>query len=58
MKCPNCNNTSSPKEVLRTWQSKNGLVKRKRKCLHCKSVFDTIELILIREKVVLDGVQA
>jgi transcriptional regulator NrdR family protein len=34
------------------------LVKRKRKCLHCKSVFHTIELILIREKVVLDGVQA
>jgi len=58
MKCPNCNNTSSPKEVLRTWQSKNGLVKRKRRCLHCKFVFYTIELILIREKVVLDGVQA
>ena len=58
MKCPNCNNTSSPKEVLRTWQVKNGLVKRKRKCLHCKSIFNTIELILIREKVVLEGVQA
>jgi hypothetical protein len=26
--------------------------------LHCKSIFNTIELILIREKVVLDGVQA
>jgi transcriptional regulator NrdR family protein len=58
MKCPNCNNTSSPKEVLRTWQVKNGSVKRKRKCMHCKSIFNTIELILIREKVVLDGVQA
>ena len=22
MKCPNCNNISSPKEVLRTWQAK------------------------------------
>ena len=58
MKCPECINTSAPKKVLRTWQAKNGLVKRKRKCRHCKSVFHTIELILIREKVVLDGVQA
>jgi transcriptional regulator NrdR family protein len=47
MICPYCRNLNSPKEVIRTWTVKNGTVKRKRRCLHCKNEFHTVEMILV-----------
>jgi transcriptional regulator NrdR family protein len=53
MICPVCKNINSPKKVLRTWVVKNGTVKRKRKCAHCKNEYHTVELVVIRQKVLV-----
>ena len=54
MLCPYCKNLNSPKKVIRTWL-KNGRIKRRRKCLHCNSVFITIESVV--ETVMLEDGQ-
>lgn len=54
MICPFCKNVSSPKEVLRTWTVKNGSVKRKRRCPRCKNEFHTVEMVIVREKILYD----
>jgi transcriptional regulator NrdR family protein len=53
MICPVCKNINSPKKVLRTWVVKNGTVKRKRKCAHCKNEYHTMELVVIRQNVLM-----
>jgi transcriptional regulator NrdR family protein len=49
MICPHCKNINSPKKVISTWAIKSGEVKRKRKCLHCKNLFYTIEEIFVKQ---------
>ena len=57
MICPSCKNVNSPKKVLSTWMVKNGTVKRKRECMHCKNKYHTIELVVIKEKILFNGVE-
>ncbi len=46
MLCPKCGNVNSPKKVIRSWTLKCGLIKRKRRCSHCKAQYFTVERIV------------
>jgi transcriptional regulator NrdR family protein len=50
MICPYCQNIYLQKKVLGTWTVKNGSVKRQRKCRNCGKKFNTVELVVVREK--------
>jgi transcriptional regulator NrdR family protein len=56
MKCPSCQNIHCPKKVIRTWTVKNGLTKRKRRCLHCKAKFVTVEKVMVEMEMTNDQV--
>jgi transcriptional regulator NrdR family protein len=57
MICPVCKNRNSPKKVMATWMVKNGTVKRRRKCTHCHEPFHTVECVVLKEKILLNGVE-
>jgi len=54
MECPICKNVNSHKKVLRTWLGKNNILRRKRRCTHCKGLFHTVELVIVKEKVIVE----
>ncbi|MFN8943861.1 MAG: transcriptional regulator NrdR [Pseudobdellovibrionaceae bacterium] len=46
MKCPFCGHADD--KVLETRIQKDSSIKRRRECLHCKSRFSTVEIILVQ----------